>query len=68
MSNTPPVFHRPDLAEKLARQILAVGVGSAHGSGVFLAAPRRTGKSTFLREDLRPVFEASGALVVYADL
>lgn len=68
MSNTPPVFHRPDLAQKLARQILAVSVGSAHGSGVFLAAPRRTGKSTFLREDLRPVFEASDAIVVYADL
>jgi len=45
-----------------------VGVGSAASSGVFLAAPRRTGKSTFVREDLRPAFEAEGALVVYADL
>ena len=68
MSNVPLVFHRPELARKLARQILAVNIGSAHGSGVFLAAPRRTGKSTFLREDLRPEFEAAGAIVVYADL
>ena len=67
MSNVPLVFHRPELARKLARQILAVNIGSAHGSGVFLAAPRRTGKSTFLREDLRPEFEAAGAIVVYAD-
>jgi hypothetical protein len=31
-------------------------------------APRRTGKSTFLREDLRPALERRGALVIYADL
>lgn len=68
MSKVSLVFHRPELARKLARQILAVNVGSAHGSGVFLAAPRRTGKSTFLREDLRPEFETAGAIVVYADL
>lgn len=43
-------------------------VGSAASSGVFLAAPRRTGKSTFVREDLRPAFHADGAIVVYADL
>ncbi|MFM8331723.1 MAG: hypothetical protein ACKN9T_08545 [Candidatus Methylumidiphilus sp.] len=41
---------------------------SAASSGLFLAAPRRTGKSTFMREDLRPALEAKGALVVYADL
>lgn len=68
MSNTPNLFHRPDLAKKLAAQVLQPGAGSASSSGVFLAAPRRTGKSTFVREDLRPAFEAEGALVVYADL
>lgn len=68
MSNTPIVFHRPGLAHQLARQILLVGVGSASSSGVFLAAPRRTGKSTFVREDLRPALEAENAWVVYADL
>jgi hypothetical protein len=61
-------FHRPELAEQLARQILTVEVGSAATSGVFLAAPRRTGKSTFLREDLRPTLERTGAYVLYVDL
>jgi len=68
MSNAPILFQRPGLAHRLARQILVIGVGSAASSGVFLAAPRRTGKSTFVREDLRPALEAEGALVVYADL
>ena len=68
MTNIAPIFHRPDLAKRLAGQILVAGVGSAAGSGVFLAAPRRTGKSTFAREDLRPALEAQGVLVVYADL
>lgn len=68
MTNVAPIFHRPELATRLADQILVAGVGSAAGSGVFLAAPRRTGKSTFVREDLRPTLEAAGALVVYADL
>lgn len=68
MSQAPELFHRPALAERIARQVLTVAVGSAASSGVFLAAPRRTGKSTFVREDLRPSFESAGALVVYADL
>jgi hypothetical protein len=68
MTSAAAVFHRPALAGKLVRQILQVGVGSAAGSGVFLSAPRRTGKSTFVREDLRPAFEAEGALIVYVDL
>ncbi|PKO88196.1 MAG: ATPase [Betaproteobacteria bacterium HGW-Betaproteobacteria-10] len=68
MPNAPILFQRPKLANRLAKQILVIGVGSAASSGVFLAAPRRTGKSTFVREDLRPALEADGALVVYADL
>ena len=62
------VFHRKSLAAQLARQILGEHAGSATPSGVFLAAPRRTGKSTFIREDLRPELEAGGSVVVYADL
>lgn len=62
------VFHRPELARALADKILNVAVGSAASSGVFLAAPRRTGKSTFAREDLRPALENLGALVLYVDL
>ena len=62
------LYHRPALAARLSKLILQVAVGSAASSGVFLAAPRRTGKSTFAREDLRPALEAAGAVVLYADL
>ncbi|MES2820493.1 MAG: ATP-binding protein [Pseudomonadota bacterium] len=62
------LFHRPQLARDMAQKILHVAVGSAAGSGLFLAAPRRTGKSTFMREDLRPALEQAGALVLYVDL
>lgn len=68
MNQAEEVFHRPDLAQKLAAQVLRTGPGSAASSGVFLAAPRRTGKSTFVCEDLWPALEAAGALVVYVDL
>ncbi|MFM9270868.1 AAA family ATPase [Halomonas elongata] len=37
-------------------------------NGLFLAAPRRTGKTTFLRNDLLPTLEAQGVEVVYVDL
>jgi hypothetical protein len=62
------VYHRPELAARLAKLIMQVAVGSSASSGVFLAAPRRTGKSTFAREDLRPALEKAGAIVLYADL
>ena len=61
-------FHRTRLATDMADKILHVAPGSASSSGLFLAAPRRTGKSTFLREDLRPALQAQDALVLYADL
>lgn len=63
-----PVFHRTALAEKIARQVLTTGIGTASSSGLFLAAPRRTGKSTFVREDLRPALSKAGAVVMYVDL
>ena len=62
------VFKRTVLATRLAKTILEGGPVSAASSGLFLSAPRRTGKSTFIREDLRPVLEAQGALVLYVDL
>jgi hypothetical protein len=37
-------------------------------NGLFLAAPRRTGKSTFLQNDLKPALEREGVVVVYVDL
>ncbi|CAN1606365.1 ATP-binding protein [Pseudomonas sp. B21-028] len=61
-------YHRPALAARLSKLIMQVAIGSAASSGVFLAAPRRTGKSTFAREDLRPALEEAGAIVLYADL
>ena len=62
------LFKRTDLASEVADKILFTSPTSASSSGLFLAAPRRTGKSTFLREDLRPQLEAKGALVLYVDL
>ena len=65
----PEIFyHRPELAARLSKLIMQISVGSSASSGVFLAAPRRTGKSTFAREDLRPALEKAGAIVLYADL
>ncbi|AEI81665.1 hypothetical protein CNE_BB1p02410 (plasmid) [Cupriavidus necator N-1] len=61
-------FRREELATNLAKKVLEVSPTSASSSGLFLAAPRRTGKSTFLREDLRPALEKEGALVLYVDL
>ena len=61
------VFHRKDLAKRMSDVILSDGITGA-SSGLFLAAPRRTGKSTFLREDLRPFLEDQGLLVLYIDL
>ena len=62
------VFHRTALAKKLAERVMTVSPGASANSGLFLSAPRRTGKSTFIREDLRPAILATGATVIYADL
>ncbi len=66
--NGAPIFHRTVLATRLATQVLSNSLGAASTSGLFLAAPRRTGKSTFMREDLRPALESKGACVLYVDL
>lgn len=61
-------FPRPDLAKQLADAMLGQSLfGDAH-NGLFLAAPRRTGKSTFLQGDLVPELEARGVVCVYVDL
>lgn len=59
-------FHRPELATALADQALDTSLGTS--GGMFLAAPRRTGKSTFVRQDLLPEFERRGLNVIYLDL
>lgn len=60
-------FNRAPLAEALTRDLAGEGVAD-YSSGIFLAAPRRTGKSTFLKIDLIPACEARGWLPVYVDL
>lgn len=62
------VFHRVELALDMTTRLLDAPPTSAVRSGLFLAAPRRTGKSTFLREDLVPALRNAGALVLYIDL
>lgn len=60
-------FHRPELAADLIKMLEGGGLLDAR-TGLFLAAPRRTGKSTFLREDLIPAIKAQGWLPIYVDL
>lgn len=63
------IYHRPDLAHHMAMQLLSPGVlDQGLRSGLFLSGLRRTGKTTFLRQDLIPALENAGALVVYVDL
>lgn len=63
--NTPEqFFHRPEMAEFFASRILS----EKGASGMFLAAQRRTGKSTFIREDLKPLLESKNVEVIYVDL
>lgn len=61
----PAIFRRPELASRMASALMS----HDHASGLFLTAPRRTGKSTFIQRDLTPALEREhGALVLYADL
>ncbi len=61
-------FHRTALAQQLVQALQGRSLmGDAH-NGLFLAAPRRTGKSTFLQGDLTPALHKDGVEVVYVDL
>ncbi|MDR0779870.1 MAG: hypothetical protein LBF16_04120 [Pseudomonadales bacterium] len=61
-------YPRTKLAQELATALQGNALfGDAH-NGLFLAAPRRTGKSTFLKDDLTPELERQGLIVVYVDL
>lgn len=61
-------YPRTSLADELVTALQGrAGFNDAH-NGLFLAAPRRTGKSTFLQQDLRPALERAGVVVVYVDL
>jgi hypothetical protein len=64
--SAPDFFHRTELAQRYAEEALDTSLGRS--GGLFLAAPRRTGKSTFVRQDLVPALMAMGAEVIYVDL
>lgn len=61
------VFHRASLAQSIITGLAGEGLLD-YSSGLFLAAPRRTGKSTFLREDLLPACIERDWVPVYVDL
>lgn len=63
------IYRRPELATQMAKQLLNPGVlDEGLRSGLFLSGLRRTGKTTFLLNDLIPALEDAGALVIYVDL
>lgn len=61
-------YPRTSLADELVQQLEGRTAFSDAHNGLFLAAPRRTGKTTFLRGDLKPALERAGVVVVYVDL
>lgn len=67
------IFSRKDLAQELVVEMIGEGGGfgrvvSNPGAGSFLSAKRRTGKSTFLRNDLVPALTAKNIPAIYVDL
>jgi hypothetical protein len=62
-------FRRFELAQQMAQKLIRPGMlDQGLRSGLFLSGLRRTGKTTFLRQDLIPALEGMGALVIYVDL
>ncbi|MGO3207434.1 MAG: hypothetical protein ACTIJ3_10945 [Halomonadaceae bacterium] len=61
------VFHRPTLAASIVAGLAGESLLD-YSSGLFLASPRHTGKSTFLRQDMMPACEQRGWEVIYVDL
>ena len=68
------VYHRQIIAQQMAQQLLKPRVLDLPlRSGLFLSGLRRTGKTTFLRQDLIPALESGdgtgrSAVVIYVDL
>ena len=60
-------YRRAELARQYCDALEGTTILDA-ASGLFLSAPRRTGKSTFMREDLTPAMAARGWEILYIDL
>ncbi|MFJ4156848.1 hypothetical protein ACIPZF_18875 [Pseudomonas sp. NPDC089752] len=67
MSPSRPILRRDQLAQALAKDLAGESLVD-YSSGMFLAAPRRTGKSTFLNNDFVPECLQRSWLPVYVDL
>ncbi|OYD83741.1 AAA family ATPase [Azospirillum brasilense] len=61
------LFHRPELARQIVDRLTGDSPFGAEPT-LCLTAPRRTGKSTFLRHDLAPELENRHIEVIYVDL
>jgi len=61
-------FPRPELAKQYAAAMRGKVLFSDAQNGLFLTGPRRTGKSTFLQNDLSPELTRQDVLVLYVDL
>ena len=64
---TPFLYRRTALAASYADALLGL-TPFDRSSGLFLAAPRRTGKTTFIENDLLAELQARGVTTTYADL
>ena len=63
------IFHRTELANEMAKQLIHPGpLDEGLRSGLFISGLRRTGKTTYLLNDLIPALEQTGAIVIYVDL
>ena len=60
-------FHRPAMALNMVDAIEGRSLTNA-SAGLFLFAPRRTGKTTFILGDVVPALENRGYLCLYIDL
>ncbi|MCZ8158394.1 MAG: hypothetical protein O9256_00625 [Rhizobiaceae bacterium] len=61
-------FPRVALAEEMVVATSGESDFSDASAGLFIAAPRRTGKTTFILGDLIPAFERAGLVTAYVDL
>jgi hypothetical protein len=61
-------FQRPDLVVRIVQDLTGQIAFSDGRNGIFLAAPRRTGKTAFLRNELMPALEQLQLVVIYTDL